>query len=255
MANKCKKLNINNLKNNVQYNLGEGISLTKKDDAIFVGFPSYDNPNVQLVNVKRSDASKKTFGSATVNVKNIGNMNIQIYRNVTETTKVDDKGNKISNSDVAYSFRQNNNPIRKSEQLALFQLLSNERDNIKDMLEKEVDVDSLETFAQTELVGKDNGKYQFGDIDVEVIDYKDSSSAYKSIIAQRDAGRDLSEAQQNVIDTVEEKANEGISRVVCRYKKRVLHTFDFNRELGMISTDSNATNETETVNLSEEEEL
>ena len=254
MANKTKKLSIANLKNNVQYNLGEGISLTKKDDAIFVGFPTYDNPNVSIVNVKRSDSSKKTFGSATVNVKNIGNMNIQIYRNVTETSKIDEKGNKVTNRDVAYSFRQNNNPIRKSEQLALFQLISNERDNIKDMLEKEVDVNTLEEFATKNLVGKENGSYKCGDIDVQMIDYKDSSSAYKSIIAQRDAGKSLSEAQQKVIDSIEDKANAGISRVVCKYKKRTLHAFDFDKELGTVTSDTENT-ATETINLEDEEEL
>lgn len=255
MANKCKKLSISNLKEDTRYNLGDGITIAKKGNDVFVGYPSYNNPNVSLVNVKRSDASKKTFGSATVHIKDVGNLNVQIYRNEVETTKIDDQGNKISNKDVAYNFRQNNNPIKKSEQLALFTLLQSEKSAIQEMLEKDVNVADLETFAQTELVGKDNGKYQFGDIDVEVIDYKESSSAYKSIIAQKNAGRTLSDAQQAVIDTVEGKANEGISRVVCRYKKRVLHTFDFNRELGMISTDSDTTNETETVNLSEEEEL
>lgn len=255
MANKCKKLSISNLKENTRYNLGDGITISKKGDEVFVGYPSYNNPNVELLNVKRSDSSKKTFGSATVHIKDVGNLNVQIYRNEVETTKIDDQGNKVSNKDIAYNFRQNNNPIKKSEQLALFTLLQSERSAIQEMLEKDVNVADLETFAQTELVGKDNGKYQFGDIDVEVIDYKNSSSAYKSIIAQKNSGKTISSAQQAVIDTVEEKANEGISRVVCRYKKRVLHTFDFNRELGMITSDAENNGETETVNLTEEEEL
>lgn len=255
MANKCKKLSISNLKDDVRYNLGDGITIAKKGNEVLVGYPSYNNPNVQLVNVKRSDASKKTFGSATVHIKDVGNLNVQIYRNEVETTKIDDKGNKVTNRDVAYNFRQNNNPIRKSEQLALFTLLQTERPAIQEMLEKDVNVEELENFAKTSLVGKDNGKYQFGDIDVEMLDYKDSSTAYKSIIAQKEAGRTLSSAQQAVIDTVEEKANEGTSRIVCRYKKRILHTFDFNRELGMITSDADSNGETETVNLTEEEEL
>lgn len=251
---KSKKLNLKALKNGVNYNLGDGISISKDGDNISVNFPNYNNPNISLVSVKRSAEGKSTFGSVAVNAKGFGTLNVQVFRNANTVQRQDETGNIVSMKEVAYSFRQNNQPISRSNQPALAQVIANEKDNIIKMLEFETDQD-FEAWACEHLVNKENGEYKDDKgITYLLQDYKQSSRAYESILRQKNAGRALSEAQQKVLDTVEEKANAGISRLVVRYGKRTLASYDFDAKLGAITSDNETTETTETVDLSGEED-
>lgn len=251
---KMKKLNLKVLKEEVRYNLGDDIQISKSGDNLTVYFPNYNNPNIKIVNVKKSAPGKATFGTVAVNSKGFGTVNVQVFKQFDqEQEKLDENGNVIKTNDPTYFFRCNNQPISRSQQSGLAQVIDSDKEKIIKMLEYNPEESSFETWACENLINKNPGTYQNGDLDFILQDYKDSSPAYKSIMNQKARGRKLSEAQENVIRNIEDKFNAGISRLTVKYGKRTLAQYDFDTKLGAITTnESDDTEATETVDLSEE---
>lgn len=252
---KVKKLNINVLNDGVARNLGDGIKIAKKGDIIEIGFPDYNNPNIKVVSVKRSAEGKSTFGSVAVNAEGFGTLNVQVFKNFENTTKTDDKGNVISVSEPRYAFRHNNQPILRNQQPGLAHVIDSDKLKIIKMLEFNPEISKIEDWITKNLANKDNGTYQDGDLDYILQDYKQSSRAYASILRQKNAGKTLTDAQQAVLDNVEEKSSAGISRLTVKYGKRTVASYDFDTKLGAITSDTSDSEATETIDMTEDEEI
>lgn len=255
MANKTKKLSLKVLKDEVNYNLGDGISILKKGDTVVINYPNYNNPNIKVVSVKRSAEGKSTFGSVAVNSEGFGTLNVQVFKSFENSTKTDENGNVINVSEPRYTFRHNNQPIMRNQNPGLANVIDSDKLKIIKMLEFNPETQKIEDWITNNLVNKSNGVYQDGDLDYILQDYKQSSRAYASILRQKNAGRTLTDAQQAVLDSVEEKANAGISRLTVKYGKRTIASYDFDTKLGAITSDSNESEGTETIDMTEDEEI